>query len=68
VLDGVPETRGCGVNWIALVSALALFVAVVLKLAGVNWAVVGIIGLIAMIALLVSSFRNVWMPESEEIT
>jgi hypothetical protein len=54
------------VNWIVFVSALALFVAVVLKLAGVNWAVVGIIGLIAMIALLVSSFRGVWMPQDEE--
>lgn len=53
-------------NWIALISALALTVAVVLKLAGVNWAVVGIIGLIAMIALLVSSFRGVWMPQDEE--
>ncbi len=55
-------------NRIALVSALALIVAVGLKFAGVNSSLIGGLGLIAMIALLASSFRSVWMPESEEIT
>ncbi len=52
-------------NWIALVSALVLTVAVVLKLVGVHWAVVGIIGFLAMIALLASSFRNVFLAKEE---
>jgi hypothetical protein len=56
------------VNRIALVSALALIVAVGLKFVGVNSSLVGGLGLIAMIALLVSSFRSVWMPQDEEAT
>jgi uncharacterized membrane protein YccC len=65
VLDGVLEIQGFRMNRIVLVSALGLSVAVVLKLAGVHWAVVGIIGFTVMIALLASSFRSVWMPQGE---
>jgi hypothetical protein len=67
VYDGVLEIRGFGVNRIALVSAIALIVAVGLKFAGVNSSLVGGIGLIAMIVLLISSFRSVWMPQDEEV-
>ncbi len=63
--DGVLERWGFGVNWIALVSGLALIVAVGLKFAGVNSSLVGGLGLIAMIALLVSSFRSVVLAGEE---
>jgi uncharacterized membrane protein len=68
VLDGVLEIQGFDMNRIALVSAFTLLVAVGLKFMGVNSSLVGGLGLIAMIVLLISSFRSVWMPESEEVT
>ena len=48
-------------NMIARVSALALCVAVALKLAGFGSSLVGLLGLIAMVALLVSGFRAVFL-------
>ena len=47
-------------NLIVWVSALGLLVAVVLKLKGVTSSLVGLLGLTAMIALLISSFRTVF--------
>ncbi len=52
-------------NWIALVSALGLIAAVGLKFAGATSSLVGLIGLTAMIALLVSSFRSVFFGNEE---
>lgn len=52
-------------NVIVWVSALGLIVAVGLKLAGVTSSIVGALGLTAMIALLVSSFRAVFFGNDE---
>lgn len=47
-------------NTLAIVSSVVLVGAVVAKLAGASWALVGIVGFIAMIALLISSFKSVF--------
>jgi uncharacterized SAM-binding protein YcdF (DUF218 family) len=46
---------------IPLISSFVLLVAVILKLLRVNSAVVGILGFAALIVLLVSSFKNVFL-------
>lgn len=46
---------------IPLISSFVLLVAVTLKLLGLNSAIVGILGLTAMIALLISSFKVVFL-------
>jgi DMSO/TMAO reductase YedYZ heme-binding membrane subunit len=50
-------------NTLAMVSSVVLVAAVVAKLAGASWALVGLAGFIAMIALLVSSFKSVFFEE-----
>ncbi len=53
-------------NTLAIVSSVALMIAVVAKLAGASWTLVGVVGFIAMIVLLASSFKSVFFKDEVE--
>jgi hypothetical protein len=52
-------------NTLAMISSVVLVAAVVAKLVGASWALVGLVGFIAMIVVLISSFKSVFFENKE---